>query len=267
MQPQAPPPAVITTTEQRLMIDGTYKTITITDGVNESPTLTNTSYTIQYGATVTNYKCFASVSYSDSTTYLSTTTQPRTQLTNITTIDNFSKVQVKFTGLDGSDVVVIYNGESKSVFPYITSQNATQQYWSDGSYYRILTYEQRLMIDGTYKTITIDGNTEYPYVVETEYIMAYPKLSESQQTLSKYSLTYNMIYSDDTNHSKVLVKTQVAGYVTQPTGYIKPQFKYTKLDGQYYYEIYNNVEKTVFPYITGQTATEQYWSDGRTFLL
>jgi len=271
-QPPEPPPAVpvvvhtpVVTTEQRLMIDGTYKTFTTTDGV-ESPYINNTSYTIQYGATVTHYKCFASVLYSDSTTYLSTTTQPRTQLTDIKTIDNISKVQVKFTGLDGFDVVVIFNGESKSVFPYITSQTATEQYWSDGTYYYISTYEQRLMIDGTYKTITINGNTESPYVVETEYIMAYPKLAESQTQVSKYSLTFNMIYSDDTNHSKVLVKTQLDN-ITTISGFSKPQFKYTDLDGYDYYQIYNNVQKSIFPYVTEQTATQQYWSDGRNFTI
>lgn len=148
VQPPEPPPAEpvvvhvpVITTEQRLMIDGTYKTITTTDGV-ESPYITNTYYDISYPATSysvnnsafkdsTLYKCFASIVYSDDTTYTKTTEQPKTRIADLKTITNINVPQIKFTSLDGGDVSEIF----KTVFPYITFQTATEQRWSDGRIY------------------------------------------------------------------------------------------------------------------------------------
>jgi hypothetical protein len=69
--PEEEPPAVIhtpvVTTEERLMINGTYKTFTTTDGI-ESPVLNSTTYALTYNV---NYLAVLrkTESYSDDTQY------------------------------------------------------------------------------------------------------------------------------------------------------------------------------------------------------
>ena len=125
------------------MIDGvSYKTITITDGI-ESPYINNTWYTISYPPKsygvltsqfkdVTLYTCYATISYSDGTTYTKSTEQPKVKIGDVKSISNRDIPQIKFTALDGvSDVYEIF----KNVFPYITFQDAMKQTWSDGRTY------------------------------------------------------------------------------------------------------------------------------------
>lgn len=149
--PEEEPPVVIhtpvVTTQQRLMLDGSYKTITTTDGV-ESPTLTNTYYTISYPATSfgvnsssfkdsTLYKCFASQIYSDNTTYTKTTQQPKIKMSDVKTITNVNVPQFKFRDLNDFDVVEIFNNDYNFLFPYIKILTATRETWSDGRVYTI----------------------------------------------------------------------------------------------------------------------------------
>lgn len=110
------------------------------------PFIKNTYYNISYPATSYSvndtsfkddilYKCFASIAYSDDTSYTKTTQQPKIKIGDVKSITNVNVPQIKFTGLDGSDVVEIYQGVSKSLFPFVQQQTATSQTWSDSRVY------------------------------------------------------------------------------------------------------------------------------------
>jgi hypothetical protein len=122
------------------------------------------------------------------------------------------------------------------------------------------------MIDGTYKTITTTDGVESPYITSTTFVMTYSTKTAESDPQSEYFLTGYVSYSDNTTYSKTLVKTILAS-VTNIAGKLQKQFSYTNFDGSPYVEIFEGQSKTVFPYITSQTANSQTWSNGRTYTI
>ena len=124
------------------MVDGTSKTITYTDGVPDA-TISSTTYPITYtNADNSQPTCNKVVSYSDNTSYISSTAQTRTTLSDLKTVSNINRKQYSFAGVTEIDTF----GQSQTLFPYIrinnslpvvtytTGQTQTQT-WSDGRIY------------------------------------------------------------------------------------------------------------------------------------
>ena len=146
---EPPPPEVIPihipviTTFSILMVDGvTRKLITVTDGVSY-PVLSSTTYPITYtNANDANPTCRKVVFYSDNTSYISSTAQTRSILSDLITISGIHRKQYSFVGVTEID---IYN-QSQDEFPYIIHNNSgavfamaigqtVTQLWSDGRTY------------------------------------------------------------------------------------------------------------------------------------
>lgn len=129
------------------MIDGSSKTITITDGV-ENPYITNTTYQIFYPAddlktAESMYYCKATVHYSDDLSHVGTANMGKIVLPNVLTINGFSKKQFQFYKLNSSELVTevnYWNGSIKNTFPYLIDTSEFNgiflQRWSDGRFYQ-----------------------------------------------------------------------------------------------------------------------------------
>ena len=126
------------------MVDGvTQKLITVTDGVSY-PVISSTTYPITYtNANDANPTCRKVVFYSDNTSYISSTAQTRSTLSDLKTISNINRKQYSFVGVTEID---IYN-QPQVKFPYIIKDNSDNsifvtyvgqivtQLWSDGRTY------------------------------------------------------------------------------------------------------------------------------------
>ena len=126
------------------MVDGlTQKLITVTDGVSY-PVISSTTYPITYtNANDANPTCRKVVFYSDNTSYISSTAQTRSTLSDLKTISNINRKQYSFVGVTEID---IYN-QPQTKFPYIIKDNSDNsifvtyvgqivtQLWSDGKTY------------------------------------------------------------------------------------------------------------------------------------
>ena len=114
------------------MVDGvTQKLITVTDGVSY-PVISSTTYPITYtNANDANPTCRKVVFYSDNTSYISSTSQTRSILSDLKTISNINRKQYSFVGVTEID---IYN-QPQVKFPYIITNGSNTQLWSDGRTY------------------------------------------------------------------------------------------------------------------------------------
>ena len=126
------------------MVDGvTQKLITVTDGVSY-PVISSTTYPITYTnyANDANPTCRKVVFYSDNTSYISSTAQTRSILSDLKTVSNINRKQYSFAGVTEID---IYN-QPQTKFPYIIHNDSSPvfamaigetvtQLWSDGKTY------------------------------------------------------------------------------------------------------------------------------------
>ena len=248
------------------MVDGTYKSITTTDGV-ANPTISSTTYPITYYAP-DDVRVYRIVHWSDGTQYTFTTQEPRLQTSKLT-VSGKTKQQFAFVG-----VSQYYNGVYQSKFPYITSvppeiaSLSTTETWSDSTTYTQVTSFET-MIDGMTdkQFITNDGVTT-PYITSTTYPITYVNSDTSSPTCYK-----RVSYSDNTSYSPLSpqARTGLADLKTI-SNVNRKQYSFagvTEIDtfGQSqtkfpYIRINNSLP--VVTYSSGQTQT-QTWSDGRAY--
>ena len=202
------------------------------------------------------------VLYSNNTTI--TTQQPITFTGSATTFTNKNKPQYRFENVTQTDSY----GVIQSLFPHKTSlpfvgiqySGTRTETWSDGTSY---TIRKTTIIDISYneKLLTITDGVQTPYIVSSSYPITYTLISG--QYIPYSALT--QIWSDGSSvkSGDPEQKTQLANKKTT-TNVDKYQYRF---NNTLISQTYNDIQHTVFPYITSTTtfynpsSTYEVWSD------